>query len=61
MPDNTMDLEKKAIEENKVTKPSDNVLTPKNTPSYTFGITLTVIVLSIGLFVASLYFGILKL
>ena len=60
MADDTMDLEKRAIEENKVTKPSDNVLTPKDKPSYTFGLTLSVIVLSIGLLVASLYFGILK-
>lgn len=48
-------------EENKVTKPSDNVLTPDQTPSYAFGLTLAVIVISIGIFVASLYFGILQI
>lgn len=48
-------------EENKVTKASDNVLTPEQTPSYTFGITLALVVLSIIVLVASFYFGILNI
>ena len=56
----TMDSEKKAIEEKKVTKPSDNVLTPDQTPSYEFGTAIVLVVLSIGLLVASIYFGILN-
>lgn len=55
-----MDPDKQAIEENKVTKPSDNVLTSNNTPSYSFGITLAVSVIAILLLVASLYFGLLN-
>jgi hypothetical protein len=57
----TVDSEKKAIAENKVTKPSDNVLTPDQTPSYAFGSAITAIVLAVSLLVASLYFGILKI
>jgi hypothetical protein len=56
----TMDSEKKAIEEKKVTKPSDNVLTPEQTPSYSFGLPLVLSLLAIGLLVASIYFGILN-
>ncbi len=56
----TMDSEKKAIEEKKVTKPSDNVLTPEQTPSYSFGLPLVLLLLAIGLLVASIYFGILN-
>ena len=55
-----MDSEKKAIEEKKVTKPSDNVLTPEQTPSYSFGLPLVLLLLAIGLLVASIYFGILN-
>ena len=47
-------------EEHKVTKPSDNVLTPEQKPSPAVGITVSVILLTIGLLFASLYFGILK-
>ena len=48
-------------EENKVTKASDNVLTPEQTPSYTFGITLALVVLFITILVASFYYGILNI
>ncbi len=56
-----MDLEKKAIAENKVTKPSDNVLTPEQKPGFAFGTAITVGVLTISLLVASIYFGVLNL
>ena len=49
-----------AIEEKKVTKPSDNVLPPDQTPSYKFGTAIVLVVLSIGLLIASIYFGILN-
>lgn len=44
----------------KATKPSDNVLTPDQKPSFPVGIAITLIVLVIGLLFASLYFGILN-
>lgn len=47
--------------ENKTNKPQDNVLTPDQTPSYSFGITLVLVILAISLFIAALYFGILKI
>lgn len=48
-------------EQEKVTKPSDNVLTPEEKPSSFVGITIAIVVLLIGLFIASLYFGILNI
>lgn len=48
-------------EQEKVTKPSDNVLTPEEKPSFPVGITITLIVLGIGLLFASFYFGILNI
>jgi hypothetical protein len=57
----TMDSEKKAIAENKVTKPSDNVLIPDQNTNYEFRSAITVIVLAITLLVASIYFGLLNL
>lgn len=48
-------------EQEKATKPSDNVLTPDQKPSFPVGITITLIVLVIGLLFASLYFGILNI
>lgn len=47
-------------EQEKATKPSDNVLTPDQKPSFPVGIAITLIVLVIGLLFASLYFGILN-
>ena len=47
-------------EQEKATKPSDNVLTPEEKPSFPVGIAITLIVLVIGLLFASLYFGILN-
>jgi len=47
--------------ENKVTKPSDNVITPEEKPSSAFGILLLLTLLGISLLFASLYFGILKI
>lgn len=47
--------------ENKVTKPSDNVITPEEKPSYEFGLFLLTIILGISLLIGSLYFGILKI
>lgn len=48
-------------EEKKVTKPSDNVLTPDQKPSKPVGIAIAVSVLAIMLLVASIYFGILNI
>ena len=56
-----MDLEKKAIEENKVTKPSDNVITSKETPPYPFRLGVTLVILASFLFAGALYYGIIKL
>ena len=47
-------------EQEKATKPSDNVLTPDQKPSFPVGIAITLIVLVIGLLFASFYFGILN-
>jgi hypothetical protein len=48
------------FEQDKVTKPSDNVLTPEQRPSTPVGIAIALSVLTIGLLFASLYFGILN-
>ena len=56
----TMDLEKRAIAEKKATKPSDNVLTPKQTPSYAFGIGVAAVFLAINFLIATIYFGIIN-
>ncbi len=47
--------------EKKVTKPSDNVITPEEKPSFEFGLFLLVVILGISLLIGSLYFGILKI
>lgn len=47
-------------EQKKVTKPSDNVLTPQEKPSFPVGMTITLLCLIIGLLFASLYYGILN-
>jgi hypothetical protein len=47
-------------EQEKATKPSDNVLTPDQKPSFPVSIGITLIVLVLGLLFASLYFGILN-
>lgn len=44
----------------KVTKPSDNVITPDQKPSSVFGIFLLLTILGISLWFASLYFGLLN-
>lgn len=48
-------------EQEKATKPSDNVLTPDQKPSFPVGIAITLIVLGIGLLFALFYFGILNI
>jgi cobalamin biosynthesis Mg chelatase CobN len=48
-------------EQEKVTKPSDNVLTPEQKPSSPVGIAIIIGVVAIGLLFASLYFGILNI
>lgn len=52
-----MDSEKKAIEEKKVTKPSDNVITPKDMPSPAFRIGVTVVTLAILLIIGAIYYS----
>lgn len=47
--------------EKKVTKPSDNVITPEEKPSSAYGIFLLLILLGTSLLFASLYFGLLKI
>ncbi len=47
-------------EQEKATKPSDNVLTPQEKPSFPVGITITLLFLIIGLLFASLYYGIIN-
>jgi hypothetical protein len=49
-----------ASEQEKVTKPSDNVLTPEQKPSTPAGLIITLSVISIGILFAALYFGILN-
>ena len=49
-----------ASEQEKVTKPSDNVLTPEQKPSTQTRLIITLGVLSIGILFAALYFGILN-
>ena len=46
--------------QDKENKPQDNVLTPDQKPSAAAGITISIVLLSIGLFVAALYFGLLN-
>jgi len=46
--------------QDKVTKPSDNVLTPEQKPSFPVRIAITLSVLAIGLLFASLYYGIIN-
>ena len=47
-------------EQEKVTKPSDNVLTTEEKPSFSVGILITLTALVLGLLFASFYFGILN-
>jgi len=46
--------------QDKQNKPQDNVLTPDQKPSPASGITISVVLLSIGLFVAAIYYGLLN-
>jgi len=47
--------------QDKDNKPQDNVLTPDQKPSVASGLTISIILLSVGLFVAAIYYGLLNL
>lgn len=46
--------------QDKQNKPQDNVLTPDQKPSIVSGLTISIVLLSIVLIVAALYYGLLN-
>lgn len=46
--------------QDKQNKPQDNVLTPDQKPSIASGLTISIVLLAIGLIVAALYYGLLN-